>query len=253
MAKLLIAMIVLAAGVARADDAKDLKVRCLKEATAKRWVELHDCAQHLATLDLAAAKQLATKAKAELGNENALEKMFEELVAGDMRRARILLEMIDDDSVYRKEAETKLEEQERKMIAGYVARAKAFAKEKKCTEIQTLEDQGRAQSKVVGDAVHDVKCEAAPEPTVPVVALCDPAALTEKAREAFIRRAYAQALVTFEASLTCKDDPAVYPLAFTAACDLGNAIKAKAYFFKLRPEKRSMLLQICLRNSIDPR
>ncbi len=82
---------------------------------------------------------------------------------------------------------------------------------------------------------------------------CDAQALADKARQELGDSADAQALVDFEKSLACRDDPSLYPTAYMAACGSKNPAKAKHWFSKLPAERKTSLVQICLRKGIDPR
>jgi len=82
---------------------------------------------------------------------------------------------------------------------------------------------------------------------------CDADALKEQGMENINMGQHAAALAKFEASLACKRDPAVAPLAFMEACNSANVRKAKEYFKLMTQAQRDRFEQICLRQNIDPK
>ncbi len=76
---------------------------------------------------------------------------------------------------------------------------------------------------------------------------CDAEASKEKGMTNINMGQHAAALVQFEASLRCKDDPYVKTLAFMESCASGNSAKAKVYYKKLTPAQQSKFAQICIR------
>ena len=80
---------------------------------------------------------------------------------------------------------------------------------------------------------------------------CDAEALKDKAMENTRMGQHAAALAQFEASLRCRNDSYVLSLAFMAACNAQNAMKAKAYYGKLTAAQQTKYKVMCVRNSIE--
>jgi hypothetical protein len=81
---------------------------------------------------------------------------------------------------------------------------------------------------------------------------CD-AATPKQNGEGFMSRGMDMAaLVQFQGSLRCKQDPDVVKLAYIAACRAKAASKAKQYFKLLSDAQKGALRQICIRAGVDP-
>jgi Tfp pilus assembly protein PilF len=87
----------------------------------------------------------------------------------------------------------------------------------------------------------------------PTPQTCDANELKDRGVQFMNLGQYAAALREFESALKCKYDVQYVRLAYLAACNSGTAVKAKLYFSKLPAADRDRILQICLRNGIDPR
>ena len=86
--------------------------------------------------------------------------------------------------------------------------------------------------------------------TPPVAYTCDAEVLKAAAVEQINQAHHAAALGRLEESLLCKPDPYVVQLAFIEACAVENPAKAKLYFRKLSPSKRTKLAQHCIRRNV---
>jgi hypothetical protein len=91
-----------------------------------------------------------------------------------------------------------------------------------------------------------------PSPPQPPTASCDAEALREKGHEQLINGADAAALASFEASIACAPAPALEKLAYFAACNAKNRAKATQYYARIPAAQQSNMLQICVRNGVDP-
>jgi hypothetical protein len=76
---------------------------------------------------------------------------------------------------------------------------------------------------------------------------CDAEASKEDGMRLINEGQHASALVMFEQSLKCKDDPYVRQLAFMEACASSNAKKAKLFYKQLSPDQQTKFAQICKR------
>lgn len=90
---------------------------------------------------------------------------------------------------------------------------------------------------------------AVPPAADPPAGACDAEALKEQGMTHINKGEHAAALVSFEASLTCKDDPYVTQLAFMESCASSNSPKAKFYYRSLSPEQQTRFAQICIRQA----
>ena len=85
----------------------------------------------------------------------------------------------------------------------------------------------------------------------PPPAACDADALEEKGKQFESTGNHAAALNTFETALHCRSDRHdVVRLAFMAACNSQNVVKAKLYFKRLAPLDQRTLAQLCVRVGI---
>jgi serine/threonine protein kinase len=87
-------------------DAGDdrLRLQCLGERDQRRWSELMACAERLREIDKAAGDGFYRNGHAELEAEAALRELARVTAEGSLKRARLALDRIPEDSVYRAEA-----------------------------------------------------------------------------------------------------------------------------------------------------
>jgi tetratricopeptide (TPR) repeat protein len=86
---------------------------------------------------------------------------------------------------------------------------------------------------------------------IDVSTTCDADALKEKGMEHVNMGEHSAALAMFEHSLKCKPDSYVTSLAFMAACNAGNATKARALYARLPTKMQSSYKVMCDRNGVD--
>ena len=255
----------------------DVKVECLQNKDDKDWQALTNCAAKLEPLDPTTATELKAKAKAEQANQLAVDRVKAALNDGSLPKAARELSKIDDDSVYKAEVKAAYEAALQKTQDDFKGRAQAANRAKRCADVEKLISQAAAQGQAVVDVVRPFKCAVEVAVTPPVdhsqdhknpnpppgpgsaavavtpPAACDAQALADKARQELGINAHAQALADFEKSLKCKADSTIYPSAYMAACGSSNMARAKHYFNLLPASRQTSLVQICLRNGIDPR
>jgi hypothetical protein len=114
-----------------------------------------------------------------------------------------------------------------------------------------------AVAQVVPDAAPVVAVDAAavvatapiesPPPTPP----CDADNLRDKGTEYAGAGNYKAALDAYDRALACAPSQSVVRLAFLAACQAGNATRAKELYAQIPALSQGNLAQICLRNKID--
>ncbi len=191
---------------------EDLKIECLKLAADKKWPDLVSCSDRLASADPGMAKSLRTKAVMENKAETTTRRITEALAEKKFASAKMELDKIPSDSVYRVDAK-----------AAYDA--------------------------AVGSEAADVAAQPRSR-TAPPPVTCDAAALRDKGKDHLETGMDASALAAFEASMKCQPDPALLPLALTAACRSRNESKAQYYWPRLGSAATAGLREICTRNGI---
>ncbi|MGE5184952.1 MAG: serine/threonine-protein kinase [Acidobacteriota bacterium] len=231
------------------DEVGQLRVECLGYQTEKKWQDMANCAARLADKDPAGGAALGTRAKAEQANELASSMVDEAVKRGDLAKARKLLDKIDGDSVYKKQATSAYEGLLAKDIEELRARAARFAAAKKCGDLERVVKAASALGPEVADAVRAIHCGEVAVATSAAPAACDADALDEKARNDEAVGRHAAALASFEAAIACKPTDRRYQLAFMSACNAGNADKAREYYPKVVGNRES-LSQMCYRNNI---
>jgi hypothetical protein len=185
----------------------DVKIECLKLAADKQWAALVTCTDKLGSADPAMAKSLRAKAVMENRAETAARKVTEAIAGTRLRIAKVELDKIPADSVYRTEA------------------------------------------KAAYDAASAREASVAKTPDRPPLA-CDADALRDKGKDHLETGMDAAALAALEASMKCRPDPALVPLAVKAACLSRNEAKALYYWPMLSADAGKLVRGICTRNSI---
>ena len=105
-----------------------------------------------------------------------------------------------------------------------------------------------------GAAAVPCKCAQAPACGAQVEDASPCAVHDDQAVNHIISNEMEPALQQIEAAIACGGaTPRRTKLAFMAACNLPDATKAKAYFARLPATQQPALVEICLRNRIDPR
>jgi len=99
-------------------------------------------------------------------------------------------------------------------------------------------------------AAVDALYEHAPAARVARAPSCDAGKLSSRAQDAIAGGRYGSALASIEASMRCRYDPTLYRLAVLAACNSGNATKARLYYARVPAAQQGALAQLCLRNHI---
>jgi pSer/pThr/pTyr-binding forkhead associated (FHA) protein len=271
------------------DIAGSITVECKQYALDKKWTDANTCADRLAQHDAKTAKVLKAQYKQELENDLTLGRITDAVNKNELPRARKELAAVEEDSVYRKDAERMVEDLQAKLTARYRDEALAMKRSGKCDGFDRLVAEARDKGgPAAQQAVLREKCEkAAPQPPEPkdcsdrlvdgtkackqqfcaknpgdakcgggavVVtppANCDADALKEEGMQHINMGAHAAALSKFEASLKCKRDPYVIQLAFMEACSSSNPVKAKLYYKQLTPAQQQKFAQICIRQKVE--
>jgi pSer/pThr/pTyr-binding forkhead associated (FHA) protein len=261
------------------DDAARIKVECQQHAQDKHWADASKCADGLMQHDAKTAKALKAVYKQELENEISKADLDQAVVKKDLPRARKELAEIEQDSIYRKPAETSVDELENTVVARFRAEAMALKAKNKCGEIERLVGEARdacgpkcaaavAREKCVGgpdcsDKLVDNSrackaqfCKANPNDkacgTAVVIAPppgCDADELKEEGVNLVSLGQHAAALAKFEASLKCKFSAYVLQLAFMEACASSNSPKAQQFYKQLSAAQQQKFAQMCIRTN----
>ena len=247
------------------DEAGQIRIECLDDQAQKKWQDLDNCANKLASLDAGMAKQLKDKAKAEMANELAVGKLDDAIRDGDVTKARKILDTIDDDSVYRKPAQDKFTTLETKNADDWRARANAVRHRGKCSELlDTLAQQAQSSAgSRAAEAVRSVHCDVAssggdhggshpagngsgtPPPS------CDADEDQATGMSAETAGHHAEALKSFSEAYRCKPSPRLVQLAFMAACNAGDKVDAKVWYHRLTPDGQNRYVSMCIRRGIQ--
>ncbi|MBV8758478.1 MAG: FHA domain-containing protein, partial [Deltaproteobacteria bacterium] len=125
------------------DEAGRVKVECLQDISDKKWTDATSCAERLATYDKDKAKELKAKARQELQNSLNVDKLNDAVRDQDLAAARKDLKEIDNDSVYRKDAEKKVDDLEDKIVENLRPQFDAAKKKNDCAAIKTALTQAK--------------------------------------------------------------------------------------------------------------
>ncbi len=259
------------------------RVKCLEAMSDRKWAKMIECTEQLKATDPDSAKELRAKANLEKQNEQAKLNLDDALKKNSFKTAKLELDKIAADSVYRQEAKTHYDSVTRPLADDYESRARAAAGRKECLEVARL--QREADGKGLGEGARTIVCKdplAVPkldcnktpndpkcgdqvvviskpdctktpnDPHCPKVDKpdCDADALKQKGQGDIQNGLNAAALAAFEASMKCKPDPSLLKLAFMAACNAKNATKAKLYYSKIPQTQQGGIAQMCIRNGI---
>ena len=246
------------------NSSDEVKIECLKLAADKKWSDLADCTDRLASADPTTAKSLRTKAMMENKADTAQRKLSDALREKKYAAAKTELDKIPAESVYRTDAKSAYEAAVGPVATDVAEQARALAADHKCTEFDALvRKAGRDGTDTkLGNTRCKPEAVVVKNPTNPnnttnngsnsttPPPACDADALRDKGQDYLSTGMDAAALAAFEASIKCRADASIVRFAFMAACRSKNAVKAKAYFQKLPPGTVTNIIQICVRNGI---
>ncbi|MBA3542218.1 MAG: FHA domain-containing protein [Deltaproteobacteria bacterium] len=226
---------------------------CMKLKDQKKWAALQDCSNLLAPTDPANAKDLGKRAKDELVAENALFKVSEAVREKSLEKAWDALNKIGQSSVYRPEAQRLYDQLEGNVRDAMLKKGRAFAQARDCKSLDKLASQAPNQG--IEREIKKIDCKEAvatqnngsgtvvtpPQPS------CDAEALKAKGLQDMGASLHAAALTSFEAAWKCSPSPLLIRLVANAACNAGNAAKAKKYYPMVPAQFQTNVQQTCLR------
>lgn len=196
----------------------ELVLRCTKLRADRKWVELVECGDNVATFDPVKGKEFHDAGIAENKADALMRELTEASKASDFDEARKIYDLIPTTSVYHRDAED--------MISAVADREEA-ALAKKSKTAAKKESDPVAKGSGAGS--------------------CDAEELKRKGDDYLGNGMDTAALAQYEASLRCKYNSGLVKTAFLAACRSKQAAKAKLYFAKLPPDLSPNYSQICLR------
>jgi pSer/pThr/pTyr-binding forkhead associated (FHA) protein len=256
-----------AAVVTPDDEGGRIKVECLQDITDKKWGDATNCAERLSQYDAPKAKELKAKAAQELTNEMTVGKVDQAVRDQDLTVAKKQLKEIEPDSVYRKDAEKKVDDLQAKIVGEFTQKAEAANKAKRCADVDKLISQARgAYGASVADELTQYKCTVVAEHPVehPVEhphqgsatasppASCDGQELMDKGSSYIGAGQYAAAISSLEQASTCKgaNTAQITKLGFLAACKAKNLEKARKFWKRLTSNEQTGYIAICVGQGI---
>jgi len=254
------------------DEAGRIKVECLQDISDKKWTDVTSCAERLTAYDKDKAKEYKAQARKELQNSLNVDKLNDAVRDQDLAVARKVLKAIDEDSVYRKDSEKKVDDLEDKIVENLRPQFDAAKKKNDCKAIQTALTQAKSSyGAAVAEKFAGYKCEVVatnpiehpiehPHPgngsaqvqTPPPPASCDAEDLQNKGMSQEQIGQHGGALKMFEDAMKCKgaNITRLSQLAFMASCNNKNLNKAKQYWPRVGAAAQNQLLQMCVRNGL---
>jgi hypothetical protein len=254
-----------AAVVAPDDEGGRIKVECLQDITDKKWTDATNCAERLSQYDAPKAKELKAKAAQELKNSMTVDKIDTAVHDQDLTVAKKQLKDIEPDSVYRKDAEKKVDDLQAKIVGEFTQKAEAANRAKHCADVDKLISQARnAYGTAVSDELTQYKCTVVAEHPVehPVEhprtgsgttqASCNGDELMDKGSSYIGAGQYAAAISVLDQASTCKgaNQAQITKLGFLASCKAKNAEKARKFWKRLTSSEQTGYVAICVGQGI---
>ncbi|MBA3503195.1 MAG: FHA domain-containing protein [Myxococcota bacterium] len=117
--------------VAPTTDVEILHAQCLAARDAKRWAELISCGERLGKVDKAAGQKFYDNGHTELTAEATARKFKIAMDEGSLRKAKVELDKIDKDSVYRIDADARYKRDEEAKQNELENKLRGYAKQNK--------------------------------------------------------------------------------------------------------------------------
>ena len=248
------------------------------------WDKEISCAnEKLRSLDAGQAKTLVDEATAERTAMGDADRLTAALKTKNLLQARNLLDQIGTSSQYTKGAQDAYDKAKAAAVDSAHNDVTRMAALHQCAELRRyLDNLDKKQGPDVTSGLRGTPCTAViaiVDPPIdhtpahppglgsaavgvgsgsavvvtPPQPACDADEHKRAGEAAGAKGQHAQALSEYEAALKCKPDPHFIQLAYMEACGSNKVDKAKQYFARIAPASQQSLLQICLRNGIEPR
>ena len=236
-----------------ANDVNRVDLECKEAIADKKWMDLLNCATNMAQFDRARAKVYSDQAHVEQMNDIRIGDLGVAVKDGDLPKARKAYEAITPDSVYLSNAESKFKDFEKSVVDGYKQRAQSM--KKNCASLEALQRQATPLGQPVVDAVRPFVKDACNKTAViappPPNTSCDADVFKAGGDQDEGIGQHGAALAKYEQAAACRDDELIEKLAYLAACNAGNAAKARLHFQKLPTGLQERLKLICVRQGIS--
>ncbi len=223
--------------------ARQLEAQCRQYQEERSWGALAKCAEQLKPLDTSRAAELTDRVMEEAKSAPRIAGVEAALRDKQLKQAKAELDQVWTQSVDYAGIKRKYDRAEAEAIDDLVTRLQRV-KDASCERYNQLLANERPMNppRVATEAARRVSC--APPPK------CDVNALSQRGAEQFVANHFAESLAFYEAAYACSPSPALSLKAFVVACNLRNVPKARSYWRRLAPEKRSQALVPCVRNGI---
>jgi hypothetical protein len=223
----------------------ELESECKGFQVDHRWNELEQCANELAKAAHPRAAEYKTRVARERETAPHVEAVDAALRDHNLRQASEELAKVWAESLELpklKEQYAAAEAQAINDLAGRLGRAMTFT----CTEYNELLEKERDAlvPSVITEATRRAPC-------TPIVrGRCNAKAFAEQGRKLHAAGKLGPALWNYDASWYCQADPTTARKAFTVACHIPNAPKAKRYWKYLSAELKQTAVASCVKTGI---
>jgi hypothetical protein len=224
--------------------------RCRELGDKRTWADLITCSEQLQPFDAVMAKRLRDLATGEIKAEARSRGVENAVDQGDLKQAKVDLDQIPANSVYRKAAEDKLEAAINTILPTLTNQVNSNKdKDDKCTAYNAAlrridEKYGKGVERLVRGRTNCTPKVIAKPP-------CNADELKDSAQQAFTSGAFGQALKGFEDSYACRSQADTAMRAFITACNLKKVGPAKRWFNVLPGNMQTQTKVICIRNGIS--
>jgi serine/threonine protein kinase len=237
-------VVVIVPDAAEIDDR--LLGQCFAERDARRWSELIACAERLRPVDKLAGDDLYRQGHAELQAEATLRALTTAMRDGSMKRARMELDVISEDSVYRLEATKLYADAASQAVDRLAARLRQT---KSCKEHEKLLTSfaKAVPADIVNTAATAAPCNTSPQP----LQECNADVLMERGSDALASQDAPAATKYFEAAYKCRPSIDAFKRVALMACKTKNILRVQALFKKTADVNlRDFIKSTCANNGV---
>jgi ABC transport system ATP-binding/permease protein len=266
-------------------ELKRFEGECFADTNEQNWNALNTCADQLDGIKKGAGQVHHAKAKLEIGAERDRDAMLAAFKDKSLREAQKALDKIPQDSVYFDDAKKAMAKEKQSIINENIGIAKK--KSHRCDDLDKFIGQltGQYGDEISSAVSAAVKCDATPvvvtapldcstalkdskdpkckqqfcaghegaaQCTAATVAppACDEQALVKAGTDATGTGDNVGALKDYEKAYQCKAEQHTLELAFMAACNGQNQVRARYWWKKLSSDAQGRYVIMCTRQSI---
>jgi pSer/pThr/pTyr-binding forkhead associated (FHA) protein len=240
-----------APAVAPTTDVERLRAQCLAARDARRWDDLISCGEELRKVDKAGGQKFYDNGHAELSAEATTRKFKEAMDEGSLRKAKVELDKIGQDSIYRIEANTRYEKEASAKEKDLENRLRAFAKKNDCVGWNKLAGQAKESlpDEVVTNARRAEPCSTATaikDPPPPRENPCDKYDdLINRGQDALSGNNDALASSLFDQAYRCRASNDVLRKIMLVTCRQKNLAKAQKLYKNADSNTKTWMVGIC--------